>query len=468
MIKYHLILCGREETLRIIVIGAGKVGYTLAEHLTAEEHDIVMIDKDDEVVERCSGSLDVICLKGNGANAKILLEAGVDKANIVIASTASDETNMLACLIAKRLGAQYTIARIRDPEFNESQTLLQNELGIDVAINPERATALEISRLLRYPFAGSIESFARGLVEMVEFRALESDPIVGIAMKDLALRIPGLPRILYAMVERNSNVIIPDGSFVIRPGDKVFVSGDMVMITEYFRFLGRNNLKIRSVMVLGGGRISYYLSRLIIPMGIHVTLFELDPQKARSLSEQLPRADVICGDGTDQDLLQEQGLSQVDAFVSLSNRDEENLMTGLYASRSGVPKIIAKSSRMAYMDILNDLGLDSVISPQVITSSTILRYVRARGNSNGTHVERLYRLIDGKAEAIEFIARKGDSYIGIPLMKLHNRKGSLVSVIVHQGKIIIPFGKDKIEEGDHVIIVSRDLGISDLNEVLYR
>ena len=221
-------------------------------------------------------------------------------------------------------------------------------------------------------------------------------------------------------------------------------------------------------MILGGGRISYYLSRLIVPMGVHVTLFEIDPQKARTLSELLPKVDVILGDGTDQELLQEQGLSQVDAFVSLSNRDEENLMTALYASRCGVPKIIAKNSRMAYMDVLNDLGLDSVISPQTITSSTILRYVRARENSNGTHIERLYRLIEGKAKAIEFIARKGDPYIGIPLKDIHMREGSLVSVIVRQGKIIVPFGKDHIEEGDHVIIVSRNLGISDLNEVLYR
>ena len=454
--------------MRIIVIGAGKVGYTLAEHLTQEEHDVTVIDKSDEVIEHCSGSLDVICLKGNGANAKVLLEAGVDKANIVIASTESDESNMLACLIAKRLGARYTICRIRDPEFNESQTFLQNELGIDVAINPERATALEISRLLRYPFAGSIESFARGLVEMVEFRALEKDRIIGIPMKDLHQKVPGLPRILYAMVERNGSVIIPDGNFAILPNDKVFVSGDMVTITEFFRFLGRNNQKVRSVMVLGGGRISYYLSRIVVPMGIHVTLFELNPEKARRLSELLPKVDVVLGDGTDQELLQEQGVSQADAFIALSNRDEENLLTALYASRSGVPKTIAKNSRMTYMEILNDLGLDSVISPPYITTSTILRYVRARENGSGTHVERLYRLIDGNAEALEFIARNGDPYIGIPLKDLTSRKGSLVSVIVHQGKIIIPFGNDHIEEGDHVVVISSNPGISDLNEVLYR
>ncbi len=454
--------------MKIIVIGAGKVGYVLAEHLIAEEHDVTIIDRNDEVTEHCTGALDALCIRGNGANAKVLLEAGVDKAHIVIATTASDESNMLACLIAKRLGAKYTIARIRDPEFNESQIFLQNELGIDIAINPERATALEISRLLRYPFAGSIESFAKGLVEMVEFRAQEGDCFLDIPMKDLSDKVPHLPKILYAMVERNNEVMIPGGDFAIHAGDKVFVSGDMMTITEYFRFLGRNRQKIRSVMILGGGRISYYLSRLIVPMGIHVTLFEINPEKARAISEQLPKVDVIVGDGTDQDLLEEQGLSQMDAFISLSNRDEENLMSGMHASRSGVPKVIAKNSRMAYQEILNDLGLDSVISPQFITSSSILRYVRARENSNGTRIERLYRLVGGKAEAMEFIARAGDAYIGIPLKKLKTRTGCLVSVIVHQGKIIVPFGNDHIEEKDHVVVISVVSGVSDLNEVLYR
>ena len=454
--------------MRIIIIGAGKVGYTLAERLTAEEHDVIVIDKNEDVVNHCMDSLDVLCIRGNGANAKILLDAGVDHTDIIIASTASDESNMLSCLIAKRLGAKYTIARIRDPEFNESQTLLQNELGIDVAINPERATALEISRLLRYPFAGSIESFAKGQVDMVEFKAQDSDAIVNIAMKDLSAKVPGLPRILYTIVERNNQVLIPGGDFAIQPGDKVFVCGDMITITNFFRFLGRNKQKIRSVMLLGGGRISYYLSRFIIPLGIHVTLFELDEEKARTLSEALPKVDVIAGDGTDRDLLEEQGLNQMDAFVSLSNRDEENLMTGMFASRHGVPKVIAKNSRTTYMDILNDFGLDSIISPQSIMTSTILRYVRARENSEGTMIERLYRLLDGKAEAIEFIARKGDAYIGIPLKDLTVRKGTLVAVIVRQGKIIIPFGNDHLEVNDHVVIISRETGIADLNEVIYR
>ena len=454
--------------MRIIQIGAGKVGHILADRLTAEGHDVTIIDRSEEVISRCQDSLDVMCIRGNGANAKTLVEAGVDRADVVIATTAGDETNMLCCLIARRFGAKYTIARIRDPEYNESQLLLQNELGIDAAINPERATALEISKLLRYPFAGSIESFARGQVEMVEFRAQPEDIIVGVPMKSIASRIPNIPHVLYTMVERNGEVIVPGGDFFIESGDHVFISGSMVNITNYFRFLGRNTLKIRSVMVLGGGKITYYLARMIIPVGIHMTIFETNPEKARSLSEQFPKADIILGDGTDQDLLEEQGLSQMDAYISLSNRDEENLMTGMYAARCGVPKVIAKNTRTAYADLLSNLGLDSILSPQSITCSTILRYVRAREHSQGTEIERLYRLLDGKAEAIEFIARKGDAYIGVPLKDLTMRSGSLVAVILHQGKVIVPFGNDKIEAGDHVVIISRESGIGDLNEVIYR
>ena len=454
--------------MRIIVIGAGKVGHIVADRLTAEEHDVTIIDRSDEVIDRCQDSMDVMCVKGNGANARTLVEAGVDRADILIATTASDETNMLCCLMAKRLGAKYTIARIRDPEYNESQLLLQQEMGIDVATNPERATAREISRMLRFPFAGSIESFARGQVEMVEFRALKEDAILGIPLKDIAARIGKIPQVQYSIVERDSEVIIPSGDFLIREGDKVFITGNIVNITNYFRFLGRNSLKVRQAMVLGGGKITYYLARNIIPLGIHMTIFETNPEKARNLSEQFPKADVILGDGTDQDLLEEQGLTQMDAYISLSNRDEENLMTSMYASRMGVPKVIAKNTRTTYADILNQLGLDSIVSPQSITCSTILRYVRAREHSKGTQIERLYRLADGKAEAMEFIARAGDSYIGTALKDLHIRPGNLVSLILHPGKVIIPFGHDKIEAGDHVVIVSKESGIGDLNEVLYR
>lgn len=454
--------------MRILVVGDGKVGHTLAEHLTQEEHDVVIVDRSEEALKRCEDTLDVLCVRGNGANAATLVDAGADKADIIIAATASDETNMLCCLIAKRLGTKYTIARIRDPEYHDSLTILQREMGIDMAINPERATAQEISRLLRFPFASNIESFARGRVEMVEFRAQESDVVVGYALKNLNHRLKGLPQVLYAAVEREGEVIIPNGDFTIRPGDRVYVAADIVTITAYFRFLGKNSLRVKNVMLLGGGRISYYLAKMIVPMGIHVSLIEINERKANTLSESLPEVNVIYGDGTDQELLEQEGLTQMDAFVALSDRDEENLMTGLFAVRQGVPKVIVKNNRVAYAEIISAMGLDSIVSPKSITCAHILRYVRARENVGGTKVERLYRLVDGKAEALEFVPKASDPYIGIPLRDLNIRRGTLVAVIVRQGRVIVPFGNDHIEAGDSVVIIACESGINDLNEVIRR
>lgn len=454
--------------MRILVVGDGKVGHTIAEHLAREAHDVVIVDRSEEALRRSEDTLDVMCVRGNGANAATLVEAGADKADIIIAATAGDETNMLCCLMAKRLGTKYAIARIRDPEYNDSLTMLQRELGIDLAVNPERATALEISRLLRFPFASNIESFAKGRVEMVEFRAHENDAMVGMPLHEISHRLRGIPQVLYAAVERGGEVFIPNGDFIIRPEDRVHVAADMVTITAYFRYLGKNSLRVKNVMMLGGGRISYYLSRMIVPMGIHVAMMEINEKKAQSLSEALPDVNVIHGDGTDQELLDQEGLHQMDAFVALCDRDEENLMTGLYAVKQGVPKVVVKNNRVAYADIISAMGLDSVVSPKEITCANILRYVRARDNASGTKVERLYKLVGGKAEALEFIARHNDPYIGVPLKDLTMRKGTLVAVIVRRGRVIVPFGNDHIESGDSVVIIACESGISDLNEVIHK
>ena len=452
--------------MRILVVGDGKVGHVLAEHLTREGHNVVIVDIDEEALQRSEDTLDVMCIRGNGANAKTLIDAGAQKADIIIAATASDETNMLCCLVAKRLGTQYAIARIRDPEYNESLNLLRHELDIDMAINPERATAQEISRLLRFPFANNIESFARGRVEMVEFRAQEHDAVVGRPLREIAAKVHGIPQVLYAAVERDGNVIIPGGDFVIEPGDRVHVAADVVTITEYFRFLGKNSLRVKDVMILGGGRIGYYLAKMIAPMGVHVSLIEINEKKANRLSEALPDVNVIYGDGTDQELLEQEGLTQMDAFIALCDRDEENLMTGLFAARQGVPKVVVKNNRVAYADIISSMGLDSIVSPKSITCAHILRYVRARVNGGGTKIEKLYRLMDGKAEALEFVARPNDSYIGVPLRELHKRPNTLVAVIVRAGRVIVPFGNDHIEAGDNVVIIACESGIGDLNEVI--
>lgn len=452
--------------MRILVVGIGKLGMMLAENLAKEDHDVVVLDNDDAVIQRCEDTLDVLCVRGNGCNASSLLEAGVDKTDIIIATTATDEINMLCSLMAKRLGAQYAIARIRDPEYNESLTLMQRELGIDMAVNPERATALEISRLLRFPFASTIESFAKGRVEMVAFKVTDDDVIANHSLKDLTQKSHSLPRVLYAVVERGDDVYIPNGDFIIHAGDRVHVAADMFTITKYFHALGRGTLRIRDVMLLGGGRISYYLSKMIAPIGMRVSLFEINQAKAQMLGELLPEVNVIYGDGTDQDLLEQEGLRQMDAFVTLCDRDEENLLTGLHAVRAGVPKVIVKNNRVAYSEIINNLGLDTIVSPKSITCGYILRYVRARVNGSGAKVEKLYRLVDDRVEAMEFVARAGDPYIGVPLKNLRVRPGTLVAVIVRHGKVIVPFGNDHIDAGDSVVIIACESGVSDLNEVI--
>ncbi len=452
--------------MRILIVGDGKVGHTLATELLREGHDITIIDQNDHVLKKTEDNLDVMCVHGNGANASTLMEAEVGRADILIAATASDEINMLCCLIGKHLGAKFAIARIRDPEYNESLTVLQQELGIDMTINPERATAQEISRMLRYPFVSNIESFAKGRVELVEFLAHEGDVICGKPLKELTARHSEVPKVLYCAVERDGEVVIPDGEFVIHPGDRVHVAGELVTVTHFFHYIGRSAKPVKDVLILGGGRISYYLARIVEKMGIRVAMFEINAEKAKTLCEQLPHADIIVGDGTDQDLLEQENLPGTDAFIALSDRDEENLMTGLYAKNRGVPKVIVKTNRYAYKDVLANLGLENQVSPRIITCNNILRYVRARGNARGSAVEKLYRLVDGKAEAIEFIAKKGAPYIGIPLKNLTLRKGSRVAIILHKGKVIVPFGNDVIEAGDNVVVISTASGISDLNEVI--
>ena len=452
--------------MRILVVGDGKVGHTLAEHLAREGHDVVIVDRSEEVLQRSEDTLDVLCVRGNGANAATLVDAGADKADIIIAATASDETNMLCCLVAKKLGTKYSIARIRDPEYNDSLTLLQREMGIDMPVNPERATALEISRLLRFPFASNIESFAKGRVEMVEFRAQEHDVVVGHALKDLPRKLNGLPQVLYAAVEREGNVVIPNGDFIIRAGDRVHVAADMVTITSYFRYLGKNSLRVKNVMLLGGGRISYYLAKMIVPMGIHVSMIEINEKKANDLSESLPDVNVIYGDGTDQELLEQEGLQQMDAFVALCDRDEENLMTGLFAVKEGVPKVIVKNNRVAYADIISAMGLDSIISPKDLTSNIISSYVRSFSNSEGSAVERLYKLLDGQMEAVEFTATRATRFLNTALKDLRLKKGLLIAAIVRSEEAIIPNGNDMILENDRVIVVARSLFLDDLNDIL--
>lgn len=450
--------------MKIAIVGCGKMGSMLADRLAAEKHDITIIDRDPQVLQNCLDTLDVLTVKGSGVSSEALKEADIQHTDIVIAATVSDETNMLCCLTAKNMGAKYTIARIRDPEYLKSIPFLTKELAINYVVNPERATAREISRMLRLPFATSVDTFARGLVEMVEFRLTGTEPFVGMPLSEFNANNTKLPRVLFCAVKRDQKPYIPNGDFVMRAGDSVFVASDPATITSFFKALGRNTRGAHDVMIVGGSRIAYYLSGLLHESGVSATVIEHNEKKARWLSEELPNTTIIHGDGTDQQLLLSEGLNNCDAFIALTDRDEENLMIGLYALQNGRTKVIVKNNRENYSSLMRTMGMDGIVSPLEIACNIILRSVRARANIGGTAVERMYRLMDGKAEALEFVARSGAPYIGIPLKDLH--PSALIAVIVRGNHVRVPFGDDTIEEEDHVVIITRDTGIMDLNDIM--
>ena len=454
-----------ECSLKIIIVGDGKVGYTLAEHLSQEEHDVTIIDTNDDALRRASDNLDVMCVKGNGASISALVESGAASADVIIAATNLDEVNMVCCLTAKRLGAKFTIARIRNVEYTAELGLLKQQLGIDLIINPENATAVEISRLLRFPSASNIETFCRGRVELISFRVREDDFLTGQPLSAQTRKIRELAMLVCAVEREDGEVVIPDGSFVPRAGDRLFLVGQPTGLTAFFRLLGRHTPKSRSVFLAGGGRIAHYLTVILLKLGMKVKIVERDFQRCRHLSDVLPQAMVIHGDGTDQVLLEEENASAADAFIALTDRDEDNLIISLYAMQQGVKKVVAKCNRQNYTGIAHAAGLDSIISPKLITANHILQVVRGIQNSKGSVMTALYKICDGHAEALEFLANDTTRNRDVPLKDLRLKKGILIAVVVHQGRIIIPDGSSVISKGDTVILISRNHGILDLNDI---
>lgn len=447
--------------MNIIIVGDGKVGYTLAQFLSKDGHDITIIDKNAEALSRASETLDVMCVRGNGANVRTLIEAGIESADIIISVTGNDELNMVCCLAAKQLGAKYSIARIRDPEYTESLTMLQKKLDIDQVINPERATAQEISRLLRFPFAINIESFAHGRVEMVEFRVDPTDPIIGIPLSKLHGKYP---RIQFSAAQRNGEAIIPGGNFEIAAGDRVYATGDRESITKFFKQLGKDTQRMKSALLIGGGHISYYLAKIIAGMGVRLRMIEIKEDKCNRLSDQLDNVMIICADGTDQEVLDSESVGECGALICLTDRDEENIITGMYGARRGAKKVIVKVNRLNTLEVMEDLGIESVVSPKLTTANVILRSVRALNNSRNSVVEKVYSMLGGKVEAYEFTALEGAPYLNIPLNRLNIKRGILVSVLVRERRNIIPFGGDHIEAGDTVILVAKAGSVVNLED----
>ena len=451
--------------MKIIIVGCGKVGYAIAQQLTQEKHDITIVDDEAIHLNRADSTLDVMCIHGNGASISVLMAAGARNADLVIAVTGVDETNLVCALIAKSLGAQHTIARIRNPDYRRDADMLKREIGLDMVINPDLAAAQEIARILSFPAAISVEPFAGGRIDMIGFQLHPEDTILGRSLSDFHRE--RVAEVLICAAQRGDEFIIPNGSFVPQLDDRLYMVGSKTELHKMLRSMGRSLQRVKDVSILGGSRISMYLSWELARAGTRVHIVEQDHDKCLRLSQELHDAMIIEGDGTDTDLIRSENLFGADGFVALTGRDEENLLMALSARRAGVRKVLAKMTRPNYMDLVQETGLGSIISPKDIIANQITRYVRALANSQGMAVESLYKLLGGKVEALEFTA-KNDGYgiLHAPLMKLPLRHGVLLAAIVREGRIIIPGGMTTIEPGDHVLVVTNVPGLTDLKNIL--
>ena len=451
--------------MKIIIVGCGKVGTTLAEQLNRENHDITLIDTNEEAIQNISDSADVMGVTGNGAVYQVQMEAGIQDADLLIATTNSDELNMLCCLIAKKAGNCHTIARIRNPEYSSDIRYIREELNLSLAINPELAAAREIARLLRFPSAIKIEPFAKGRIELLKFLIPEHSLLNDMRVMDVVNRLKS--NVLICVVERGNDVVIPDGNFVMKKGDKISFIASHQGSADFFKKAGVDNNIVKSAMFVGGGKLTHYLCRLLEDTKIKIKIIERDEERCRQLSELLPKAMIIHGDGTDEQLLLEEGIRQTEAFASLTGFDEENIMLSLYASSQSKAKLITKVNKIAFENVINSLNLGSLIQPKMLTAEIILQYVRAMQNSMGSsNIETLYKIAADKAEALEFRVKEGSPVLGIPLEKLKLIDNLLVACINRGGTIITPRGKDTVEAGDTVIVVTTHTGLNDLTDIL--
>lgn len=454
-----------QDTLNIIIVGCGKVGHTLTEQLAREGHDITIVDTNARVIADTTEIFDVMGVVGNGASMSVLEDAGVAKADLIIAVTGSDELNLLCCTIAKKDGRELAaIARVRNPDYAEELAYLREHLGLSMIINPELEAAGEIARMLSRPRALSVSSFAKGHAELLSFRiprdcvlcdrkVMELDAIFGFGY-------------LVCAVERGGEVFIPGGPFVLREGDDITILASTRDGHRVFSALGMPSQAVSSCMIIGGGKSSYYLAKMLLRQKMDVKIIEKSRERCEELTALLPGAVVICGDGGDEALLREEGVHSMEAFVPLTGLDEENILLTLYAKRMPGLKTITKINRITFSDVIAGLNLGSVVYPKYITSETIIAYVRARQNTIGSNVETLYHLFSNRVEALEFSVDKDAPVIGVPLMNLKKKDNLLITCIHRKNKVIFPRGQDAIEAGDTVIVVTTHSGFRDISDIL--
>ncbi len=450
--------------MQIIVVGCGNVGYTLAEQLSKESHNVVVIDRKSDRLKQVSEAFDVMCVQGDGASHSIQLEAGVEDADLLIAVTNSDEVNLLCCLIARKAGGCHTIARVRNPIYNREISFIKEELGLSLVINPELAAATEIASLLKYPSAMEMDGFSRGRVELFKLRLDEGNLLVGCTLKRAASKLNC--DVLVCAVERGEDVVIPDGSFELHAGDKISVIASSRNLVQFFRKMNLLTARVRDAMIVGGGSTAYYLTRKLQAMNVRVKIIEKNSERCDELCELLPQAEIVCGDGTDRDLLIHEGLAKAEAFITMTELDEENIMLSLFAKMVSKAKLVTRIHRSAYEELINSLDLGSVIYPQYITAENIVSYVRGMSNSLGSNVETLHRIIENRVEALEFYIKENSPVAGVSLQHLNLKPNLLIACITRKGAIIIPGGSDTIEVGDTVVVITTNNGLRDIKDIL--
>lgn len=450
--------------MNIIIVGCGKVGRSLAERLSAEGHDLVMVDISAKKIEEVSNRFDAMGIVGNGASFTVQQEAGVEKADIFIAVTGADELNLLCCLMAKKSGRCNTIARVRNPMYSQEIRFIQEQLGISMIINPELTAAREILKLLKFPSAIKIDTFAKGRVELLRFRLKPEIGFGGCMVMEVMNRLK--TDVLICAVERDSDVIIPNGSFVLEDSDVLSIVGSLESTADFFEKIGVRSKKVKNSLIIGGGTIAHYLALELLKIGFRVRIVEQREDRCEYLAEMLPGADIINGDGSDENVLLEEGLRTADSVVALTGMDEENIFLTLFAKKHSSAKLIAKVNRIAFNDVIDSLDIDSVIYPKYLTADYILQYVRALRNSIGSNVETLYKLLDGRAEALEFSIREPSAVTNVPLMNLNLKDNLLICCINRKGTILTPRGQNMIKVGDTVIVVTTNRGLNDICDIL--
>lgn len=452
--------------MKIIIVGLGKVGQTLAAELSKEANDITVIDHVEKKVEDFISKHDLMGIVGNGASYSTQMEAGIEEADLMIAVTASDELNLLCCLIAKKAGNCHTIARVRNPEYSSEIDFIKEELGLAMVINPEFAAAREISRILKFPSAIDVDSFVKSRVELLKFRVNDKSVLNGMKISDMSSKIHG--NVLICGVERGEEIIIPDGECVLHARDLVTIVGATNDANQFFKEIGIVANQAKNIMIVGGGSIAYHVAKLLLAAGIKVKVVERDLARCEKLCDLLPKATIVHGDGTNKELLLEEGLEHYDSFAALTNIDEENILLSLFAKKVGNAKLITKINRIAFDEVINELDLDTVIHPKDITSEHIIRYVRSMKNSLGSNVETLHKIINNKVEALEFIIRDKSKITDIQLQKLRIKKGILIASISRNGQVIIPRGNDIMRVGDSVIVITQQTGLNDIEDILIK